>query len=79
MGKPMMIQEVDFAKIELLKEKLGLDTKVQVLRRALDLLEAEVSKNARIERWKKAVKAVKNSGVNQLKEFQTKGRFDKIP
>ena len=45
MGKPMMIQEDDEIKIEALKKKTGAKTKIEVLRRALVLLENEVDRS----------------------------------
>jgi hypothetical protein len=41
MGRPLMIQEDDDRRIERLKRVLGIDTKVDVLRAGMDLLEAE--------------------------------------
>lgn len=73
-----MIQVEDNDKIEELKVKLGVKTKIEVLRSALVLLEEKVSKEARIKRWQKASKLVGNSSIEVLKEFQTKDRFKKL-
>lgn len=78
MGKPLMIQIEDNDKIEELKAKLGVKTKIEVLRSALILLEEKISKEARIKRWQKASKLVGNSSMEVLKEFQTKDRFKKL-
>lgn len=73
-----MIQVEDNDKIEELKVKLGVKTKIEVLRSALVLLEEKVSKEARIKRWQKASKLVGNSSIEVLKEFQTTDRFKKL-
>lgn len=79
MGKPLMIQIEDDARIEKLKEKMGAKTKIDVVRKALKLLEADVSKAERIKRWEKSAKLVGKSGIEVLKEFQTVDRFKKLP
>ena len=79
MGKPLMIQIEDDARIEKLKEKMGAKTKIDVVRTALKLLEADVSKAERIQRWEKSAKLVGKSGLEVLKEFQTSGRFKNLP
>jgi hypothetical protein len=79
MGKPLMIQIEDDARIERLKEKMGAKTKIDVVRTALKLLEAEVSRSERIKRWEKAAKLVGKSGLAVLKEFQTTDRFKNLP
>ena len=79
MGKPLMIQERDDEMIEELKEKTGMKTKIDVVRSALSLLEAEVERQARVKRWKNAVKAVGDSGLEVQKEFRKPGRFRKLP
>ena len=75
MGKPLMIQKEDAEKIELLKEKLGAKTKIEVVRAGLNLLEQQTERQFRIERWKRAAKvALLGSGeVNQ--EFQKHSRI----
>jgi hypothetical protein len=78
MGKPLMIQEHDNDKIEELKVKLGMKTKIEVLRTALVLLEEKLSKEARIKRWQKASRIVGSTSMEVLKEFQTKKRFEKL-
>lgn len=79
MGKPMMIQTEDELQILKLKEKMGAKTKIEVLRKALDLLEAELKHQEKIERWMKSAKIVKDSGLEVLKEFETKSRFKNLP
>lgn len=78
MGKPLMIQTQDNDKIEELKAKLGVKTKIEVLRLALVLLEEKLSKEARIRRWQTASRIVGTSSMDILKEFQTAQRFEKL-
>ncbi len=77
MGKPLMIQEEDDKRIEQLRKKLGIKTKVQVVRNALDLLERAAQKTERIERWKKAAKIVSGSSREVLTEFMPHSRLKK--
>lgn len=79
MGKPLMIQQDDDTRIEKLKKQIGAKSKVDVVRAALTLLEADVSKTERIARWERAAKVVGRSGMNILKDFQNKKRFEKLP
>lgn len=79
MGKPLTIQIEDENKIEELKDKIGAKTKIEVIRRALNLLEEDVERNQRIDRWNKAAKLVGASGMEVLKDFSTKNRFKKLP
>ena len=79
MGKPLMIQIEDDIRIERLKEKTGAKTKIDVVRTALKLLEADVSRAERVKRWEKAAKVVGRSGLSVLKKFQTSGRFKNLP
>jgi Arc/MetJ-type ribon-helix-helix transcriptional regulator len=79
MGKPLMIQPEDDNRIESLKEKTGARSKVDVVRAALTLLEEDVKRSERVKRWERAAKVVGKSGLDVLKEFQTKERFKKLP
>lgn len=79
MGRPLMIQPEDDNRIEVLKKKTGAKSKVDVVRTALALLEAEVKRAEKVKRWEKAAKVVGNSGLEVLKEFQTPERFKKLP
>jgi hypothetical protein len=79
MGKPLMIQQEDDNRIEILKEKTGAKSKVDVVRTALSLLEADVKRTEKIKRWEKAAKMVGKSGLDILKEFKTKDRFKNLP
>ncbi len=77
MGKPLMIQIEDDDRIEKLKAKLGAKTKIEVVRSALNLLEADVIRAERIKRWQSATRRVGKTSLEVLKEFQTKDRFKK--
>ena len=79
MGKPLMIHEDDDKRIESLKIMTGAKSKVDVVRSALSLLENDVKRQARVNRWKKAASIVGNSGLDVLKDFQTTERFKKLP
>ena len=79
MGKPLMIQPEDDNRIEILKEKTGARSKVDVVRAALTLLEEDVKRSERVKRWERAAKVVGTSGLDVLKEFQTKERFKNLP
>ena len=74
-----MIQPEDNTRIEILKEKTGARSKVDVIRTALSLLEAEIKRAERVKRWERAAKIVGKSGLDLLKEFQTRERFKKLP
>ena len=54
MRRPMMVQPADERRIEALKERLQLPTKIGVVRAALDLLEKDADRRARIERGRHA-------------------------
>ena len=79
MGKPLMIQPEDDNRIESLKEKTVARSKVDVVRAALTLLEEDVKRSERVKRWERAAKVVGKSGLDVLKEFQTKERFKNLP
>ncbi len=77
MGKPLMIQEDDDKRIEELRRKLGIKTKVQVLRQALGLLEKDAEKLERIQRWKRSAKVAAQSSKEVLADFMVPHRFRK--
>lgn len=79
MGKPLTIKESDDIRLIELKNSLGARSKVEVLRRGLDLLEKEILKKQRVKRWSKAAKAVANQSSEILQEFNlNKNRFDNL-
>lgn len=79
MGKPLMIQIEDELQILKLKEKMNAKTKIDVVRKALDLLEEQLKHQEKAERWIKSAKLVRDSGLEVLKEFETKNRFKNLP
>lgn len=78
MGKPLTIQDDDDRRIEELKIKTGVSTKIDVLRMALALLEREVERQAKIERWKRAAALVGAKDVEVNKDFQKSSRLKRI-
>lgn len=78
MGKPLMIQEEDDRKIELLKEKTHAKTKIDVVRAGLALLEQETDRRLRVENWKRAAKVVSANSAAINREFQRLSRFKRI-
>lgn len=75
MGKPLMIQEEDDRKIEILKEKTHAKTKIAVVRAGLALLEQETDRRLRVENWKRAAKLVSSSSAAINREFQSHSRL----
>lgn len=71
MGKPLTIQEADDERLEALKAGIGARTKVEVLRRALDVLEGEIRRRVRGERLKEAASIVSSESLKVNREFQT--------
>jgi hypothetical protein len=74
-----MIQIEDDVRIEKLKKQMGAKTKIDVVRTALRLLEADISKSERIKRWQKSAQIIGKSGLAVLQEFQFGSRFKKLP
>ena len=79
MGKPFTIQIEDEEKIEALKTKLGAKTKTEVVRKALEVLEADLQRKQKIQRWMRAAKIVADSDSEIMQEFQIKDRFKNLP
>ena len=75
MGKPLMIQEHDDARIEELKERLGIQRKIDVVRAGMDLLEAQAARLERIDRWKRAAARVARESGRVNREFQRHSRL----
>ena len=75
MGKPLMLQESDVRRIERLKARLKTDTKVDVVRAGLELLEREVERKERAQRWKEAVALAKESSRETRRAFQKHSRL----
>ena len=75
MGKPLMIQEADDERIESLKKRLGIATKIDVVRAGMDLLEHEASRRDRLERWKRAAGRVAADSSRVNAEFRVHTRL----
>ncbi len=75
MGRPLMIQEADDRRIEELKSRIGVTTKVAVVRAALDLLEQQADARARIVRWKRAARAAAATSREVNAEFRAFSRL----
>lgn len=78
MGKPLMLQEADAARIESLKKRLRARTKIEIVRSALDLLERDAERAARIARWRRAARIVAPQSRAILREFQRHTRLRRI-
>jgi hypothetical protein len=78
MGKPLMLQEADAARIEMLKKRVGARTKIEVVRSALDLLERSAEREERMARWRRAAKMVARESRTVLREFQRHSRLPRL-
>jgi len=78
MGKPLMLQDADAERIETLKKRLGARTKVDVVRSALDLLERESERVARVARWRRAARVVAAESRKVSREFQRHSRLGRL-
>ena len=78
MGKPLMLQEADAERIETLKKRLGVRTKIDVVRSALDLLERDAEKTERVVRWRKAARMVAAESRKVSREFQHHSRLGRL-
>lgn len=79
MGKPLNIQPEDDQKLLELKKKTGAKSKVAVLRTALTLLEKDVQKQERIQRWEAGAKIVAENSLETLSDFSSTTRFKDLP
>ncbi len=66
----MMLRDEDYKRIEKLKRRTGAQTKVEVLRQALDLLEHDVDREDKVARWRKAARLAVKSSEEVLADFQ---------
>jgi hypothetical protein len=78
MGKPLMLQEADDARIESLKKRLKASTKIAVVRSALDLLERDAERAERVAKWRKAAGVVARESRASLKDFRPHSRLRRI-
>ena len=77
MSKPMMLQDKDDKTIEKLKKQMGANTKIEVVREALRLLEKQIVRHARVLKWKRAAKLARATSYEVLSEFQAHSRLNK--
>jgi hypothetical protein len=77
MGRPLMIQEDDDRRIEDLKGRIGVRTKVDVVRAGLALLEREADRQARVAGWRRAARAATASSRDVNAEFRRNTRLRK--
>lgn len=78
MGKPLMLQEADAARIESLKKRLHVRTKIEVVRSALDLLERDAERTDRIAKWNKAVGVAVRESRTALRDFHPHNRLRQL-
>jgi hypothetical protein len=76
-GRPLMIQEDDDRRIEDLKQRIGVRTKVDVVRAGLALLEREAERQARIAGWQRAARASAASSREVNAELRRNTRLRK--
>lgn len=79
MGKPLMLQEADDARIESLKKRMRARTKIEVVRSALDLLERDTERSERVVKWRKAAGVVARESRVALRDFRPHSRLRRIP
>jgi len=77
MGRPLMIQDDDDRRIEDLKQRIGVRTKVDVVRAGLALLERDAERQARVARWRQAARAAAASSREVNAEFRRNTRLRK--
>jgi len=78
MGKPLMLQEADDARIESLKKRLRARTKIEVVRSALDLLERDADRAERVAKWRKAAGLVARESRVVLRDFRPHSRLRRL-
>ena len=78
MGKPLMLQEADADRIELLKKRLGARTKIEVVRSALDLLERDAERADRVAKWRRAARLAAPESRAVLRDFRPHSRLRRL-
>jgi len=78
MGKPLMLQEADNARIESLKKRLRARTKIEVVRSALDLLERDAERAERVTKWRRAAGLVTRESRAALRDFRRHSRLRRL-
>ena len=77
MGKPLMIQEADDERIESLKKRLGLESKVGVVRAGIDLLEKEADRQDKLKRWRRAAALAAKTSREVNEDFRRYSEINK--
>ena len=77
MGKPLMIQEADDERIESLKKRLGIESKIGVVRAGMELLEKEADRQERVRRWKRAGALAATTSREVNEDFRRYSRIKK--
>ena len=78
MGVPLMLQEDDARRIESLKKRIGVRTKVDVVRAGLDMLERAAERAERVQRWERAVRLAGGESRRALRDFRKHNRVSRI-
>ncbi len=78
MGKPLMLQDADDARIESLKKRLRARTKIEVVRSALDLLERDAERAERVTQWRRAARLVTRESRAALRDFRPHSRLRRL-
>jgi hypothetical protein len=73
--KLLILREADDERIERLRTRLGIPRKVDVVRTAMDLLEAEADRQERVKRWKRAAALAAPSSRRVNVEFRQHSRL----
>ena len=73
-----MLQEADAQRIETLKKRLGVRTKIDVVRSALDLLERDAERTERVARWRRAAGMVAAESHRVAREFRRYSRLRRL-
>ena len=77
MGKPLMIQEADDERIESLKTRLRIETKIGVVRAGIDLLEKEADRQDKLKRWKRAAALAAKTSREVNEDFRRQSPIKK--
>ncbi len=73
-----MLQEADAERIELLRNRLGARTKIEVVRSALDLLERDAARAERVAKWRRAAGLVAGESRAALRDFRALSRLRRL-
>ena len=74
----MMIQEDDHRRIERLKRRLGISTKIDVVRAGMALLEQDAMRRERLERWRRTAARVAKESARVNAEFRAHSRLKRL-